>query len=48
MHDYSLLIGNGINNLSEGNTWNDVLNSLGEKYHVDINTKDKPFPLAYE
>lgn len=48
MHDYSLLIGNGINNLSEGNTWNDVLNSLGGKYHVDINTKDKPFPLAYE
>lgn len=48
MLDYSLLVGNGINNLSEGYSWNDVLNSIGTKYTVNINTLDKPFPLAYE
>jgi len=48
MDDYSLLIGNGINNLSDGYSWGNVLKSLGEEYNVDINTQDKPFPLAYE
>lgn len=48
MHNYSLLVGNGINNLSEGYSWDDVLNSLGKEYDVDINTGEKPFPLAYE
>ncbi|MCX9056937.1 SIR2 family protein [Citrobacter portucalensis] len=48
MYDYSLLIGNGINNLSEGYSWDDVLKGLGDKYKIDINTNEKPFPLAYE
>lgn len=48
MYDYSLLIGNGINNLSEGYSWDNVLKGLGDKYKVDINTNEKPFPLAYE
>lgn len=48
MHNYSLLVGNGINNLSEGYSWDNVLNSLGQEYAVDINTSEKPFPLAYE
>ncbi|EEI49527.1 TPA: SIR2 family protein [Proteus mirabilis] len=48
MCNYSLLIGNGINNITQGNSWLDVLNSLEEKYGIKINTKNKPFPLAYE
>ncbi|WP_421504712.1 SIR2 family protein [Erwinia rhapontici] len=48
MCDYSLLVGNGVNNISEGYSWNDVLMSLGRKYTVDIDTQDKPFSLAYE
>ncbi|MGE0969541.1 hypothetical protein ACQFN5_06105 [Klebsiella sp. WOUb02] len=48
MLNYSLLIGNDINNITSGNSWLDVLNSLGEMYGVKIGTQDKPFPLAYE
>lgn len=48
MREYSLLIGNGINNISAGNSWLDVLNDLESKYKIKTNTKDKPFPLAYE
>lgn len=48
MRDYSLLIGNGINNIIIGNSWFDVLNSLGKTYEIKIDTNGKPFPLAYE
>ncbi|ELW8948976.1 SIR2 family protein [Yersinia enterocolitica] len=48
MRDYSLLIGNGINNIINGNSWFDVLNSLGDTYEIKIDTNGKPFPLAYE
>ncbi|WP_054179198.1 SIR2 family protein [Trabulsiella odontotermitis] len=48
MGDYALLVGNGINNLADGNSWFDVLQSLGLKYHITIDTNNKPFPLAYE
>lgn len=48
MRDYSLLIGNGINNIANGNSWLDVLNNLGETYRIKIDTHEKPFPLAYE
>ncbi len=48
MRDYSLLIGNGINNITNGNSWLDVLNNLGETYGITIDTHEKPFPLAYE
>lgn len=48
MRDYSLLIGNGINNIISGNSWLDVLSSLGETYEIKIDTNGKPFPLAYE
>lgn len=48
MRDYSLLIGNGINNITNGNSWLDVLNSLGKTYGIKIDTQGKPFPLAYE
>ncbi|EQC2549893.1 SIR2 family protein [Enterobacter sichuanensis] len=48
MRDYSLLIGNGINNITNGNSWLDVLNNLGETYEITIDTHEKPFPLAYE
>lgn len=48
MRDYSLLIGNGINNITKGNSWSDVLDNLGETYGIKIDTHEKPFPLAYE
>lgn len=48
MRDYSILIGNGVNNIINGNSWCDVLNSLGELYGINIDTHGKPFPLAYE
>ncbi len=48
MRDYSLLVGNGINNISEGHSWADVLKGLEDEFRVEINTQDKPFPLAYE
>lgn len=45
----ALLIGNDINNISEGNSWADLLENLKQAFHVDINfNDDKPFPLAYE
>ncbi|KNC88070.1 SIR2 family protein [Trabulsiella odontotermitis] len=48
MSHYALLVGNGINNLADGNSWFDVLQSLGAKYKIAIDTNNKPFPLAYE
>ncbi|HIE8484541.1 TPA: SIR2 family protein [Klebsiella variicola subsp. variicola] len=48
MRDYSLLIGNGINNITNGNSWFDVLNNLAVTYGINIDTHEKPFPLAYE
>lgn len=48
MGDYALLVGNGINNLTDGNSWFDVLQSLSQKYRIAIDTENKPFPLAYE
>ncbi|MFW0765069.1 SIR2 family protein [Trabulsiella odontotermitis] len=48
MSNYALLVGNGINNLADGNSWFDVLQSLGQKYGITIDTNNKPFPLAYE
>ncbi|MEX6157472.1 SIR2 family protein [Providencia manganoxydans] len=48
MHEYSLLIGNGINNITNGNSWFDVLNSLGHTHGINIDIQGKPFPLAYE
>lgn len=48
MSNYALLVGNGINNLTTGNSWFDVLQSLGDKYGIAIDTDNKPFPLAYE
>lgn len=48
MYEYSLLVGNGINNLTEGYSWDDVLRSLSKEYAININTLGKPFPLAYE
>ncbi|QXN83106.1 SIR2 family protein [Salmonella enterica subsp. diarizonae] len=48
MYEYSLLVGNGINNLTEGYSWDDVLRSLSKEYAININTLGKPFPLVYE
>lgn len=48
MGNYALLVGNGINNLADGNSWFDVLQSLGQKYGIAIDTNNKPFTLAYE
>jgi len=48
MSDYSVLVGNDINNIFQGNSWLDVLKSLEDKYGIKTNTINKPFPLAYE
>jgi hypothetical protein len=44
-----LLVGNDINNITQGNSWADLLDNLKNEFQVDIDfSDDKPFPLAYE
>lgn len=45
----ALLVGNDINNITDGNSWSDLLANLKNRFGVDVNFRDdKPFPLAYE
>jgi hypothetical protein len=45
----ALLVGNDINNITQGNSWADLLDNLKSTFSVDIAFRDdKPFPLAYE
>lgn len=45
----ALLVGNDINNITQGNSWANLLDNLKSYFNVDINFRnDKPFPLAYE
>ena len=45
----ALLVGNDINNITQGNSWADLLDNLKSRFDVDIEFRDdKPFPLAYE
>ncbi|MCG8315673.1 MAG: hypothetical protein MI976_20885, partial [Pseudomonadales bacterium] len=49
MSSYALLIGNGINNISSGPSWSELLEELTQHLAVEVEfTHDKPFPLAYE
>lgn len=45
-----LLIGNGINNISQNYTWSNLINSLIENFCAksQIEIPNKPFPLLYE
>ncbi|SUJ27853.1 Uncharacterised protein [Sphingobacterium spiritivorum] len=46
---YALLIGNDINNISPGKSWNDLLQEIKATFHIqDIEDMDKPFPMLYE
>jgi len=49
MKETALLVGNDINNINPGVSWNDLIISLKERYRVPglVNGK-KPFPLLYE
>ena len=44
-----LLIGNGINNITNGYNWKNLIKSLIKKFcNGEINYEEKPFPLLYE
>lgn len=51
--DLALLVGNDINNISNGNSWNDLLQNIVNKLEIgdqiDVGKPtSKPFPLLYE
>ncbi len=49
MRDYVVLVGNDINNIVAGKSWEDLLKDLTEHLSISVDfPKDKPFPLAYE
>lgn len=49
MRDYVVLVGNDINNIVAGKSWEDLLKDLTEHLLISVDfPKDKPFPLAYE
>ena len=49
MRNYSVLLGNDINNFVAGKSWSDLLKELTTYLSVTVNfPDDKPFPLAYE
>lgn len=49
MTNTALLIGNDINNINKGTSWNDLLISIKNKYHVEtLENGRKPFPMLYE
>lgn len=50
MREHAFLIGNDINNISKGVSWQNFLETLMSKYNVagEIQLDSKPFPLLYE
>lgn len=49
MDRYTVLVGNDINNISPGVSWNDLLTNIKRKYKVPILANgSKPFPMLYE
>lgn len=51
MKQYSLLIGNGINNIEGDNSWDNLVNKIGEFCKIDFKLdadRKKHFPLLYE
>ncbi|WP_413734735.1 SIR2 family protein [Shewanella sp. BJSY2023SW005] len=49
MKDYTVLVGNDINNVVKGKSWKDLLKQLTKHLDISVNfLTDKPFPLAYE
>lgn len=49
MTNTALLIGNDINNINKGTSWNHLLISIKNKYHVQtLENGRKPFPMLYE
>lgn len=48
-NDLCLLIGNGINDITPGKSWEDVLDDIIQFCALsDINKKQKPFPILYD
>ncbi len=49
MKNFTVLVGNDINNVIKGHSWADLLEELTRYLSVSVNfPPDKPFPLAYE
>jgi len=51
MKQYSLLVGNGINNIEGDNSWDNLVNKVGEFCKIDFKIdadRKKHFPLLYE
>lgn len=49
MDEFIILVGNDINNIVPGNSWNDLLSNINNNLMIDAElTHDKPFPLFYE
>ncbi|CNI17476.1 Uncharacterised protein [Yersinia intermedia] len=49
MNNFTLLVGNGVNNVTPGSTWEDLLSILKKKCSKDVRSDDnKPFPMEYE
>ncbi|QNL51096.1 hypothetical protein H8S90_05795 [Olivibacter sp. SDN3] len=49
MPEYVLLVGNDINNISPGKSWNELLEDIKAHFNVGyIQNEDKPFPMLYE
>jgi hypothetical protein len=49
MNQFTLLVGNDINNISPGISWSDLLHNIKNKYNVNsLENGQKPFPMLYE
>lgn len=49
MNKFTLLVGNGVNNVTPGSTWKDLLLILKKKCSKTVRSDDnKPFPMEYE
>lgn len=49
MNKFALLVGNGINNVTPGFSWDDLLQKLKGRTNGSVHSRiDKPFPLEYE
>ena len=45
----TILLGNGINLLSDNSSWEDLLNKTSQNFQINVRvTKDKSFPLIFE
>ena len=46
--DKALLLGNGINRLSQGKSWESLLHDISKSLHVRLSNGSKSFPMLFE